>query len=277
MKSGEHEKPTPWANTCCPKVETKTYPHAIVYDFEAYQDTSKAVRPTSDLFYESEHVPISVSLADTLNPEPEYIVSRDPAELIRLFHQSLERRHTAIVADVVDKFPLPDIEGIPEKQGEEIVKWVYQVPVLGFNSGHYDLKLIRQHFIPLLAQDPGTFAAEKNGRIMFINTPKFKFLDVLNYLGPGITYEKWGQDLRCYPCQVLAPVRVVRQPGQAGLPRPASLHGLVLQAQGRVRANAEGVRRLPPHLQRAGHADLRRLAGVLQQPGRCPSWRHCRR
>ena len=191
VEKWEHEKPTPWANTHCPKVETKTYPHAIVYDFESYQDTSKAVRPTSDLFYESEHVPISVSLADTLNPEPEYIVSRDPVELIRLFHQSLERRHTAIVADVVEKFRTPDIEGIPEKQDEEIVKWFYQVPVLGFNSGHYDLKLIRQHFIPLLAQDPGTFAAEKNGRIMFINTPKFKFLDVLNYLGPGITYEKW--------------------------------------------------------------------------------------
>ena len=191
VEKWEHEKPTPWENTRCPKVETETYPHAIVYDFESYQDTSKAVRPTSDLFYESEHVPISVSLADTLNPEPEYIVSRDPAELIRLFHQSLERRHEAIVADVVKEFSFSDTEGIPEKQGEEIVKWVYQVPVLGFNSGHYDLKLIRQHFIPLLAQDPGTFAAEKNGRIMFINTPKFKFLDVLNYLGPGITYEKW--------------------------------------------------------------------------------------
>ena len=172
-------------------METETYPHAIVYDFESYQDTSKAVHPTSDLFYESEHVPISVSLADTLNPEPEYIVSRDPAELIRLFHQSLERRHEAIVADVVKEFSFSDTEGIPEKQGNEIVTWFHQVPVLGFNSGHYDLKLIRQHFIPLLAQDPGTFAAEKNGRIMFINTPKFKFLDVLNYLGPGITYEKW--------------------------------------------------------------------------------------
>ena len=191
VEKWEHEKPTPWENTHCPKVETETYPHAIVYDFESYQDTSKAVRPTSDLFYESEHVPISVSLADTLNPEPEYIVSRDPAELIRLFHQSLERRHTAIVADVVKEFSFSDTEGIPEKQGDEIVKWFRQVPVLGFNSGHYDLKLIRQHFIPLLAQDPGTFAAEKNGRIMFINTPKFKFLDVLNYLGPGITYEKW--------------------------------------------------------------------------------------
>ena len=191
VEKWEHEKPTPWANMHCPKVETETYPHAIVYDFESYQDTSKAVRPTSDLFYESEHVPISVSLADTLNPDPEYIVSRDPAELIRLFHQSLERRHTAIVADVVKEFLFSDTEGIPEKQCNELVKWFYQVPVLGFNSGHYDLKLIRQHFIPLLAQDPGTFAAEKNGRIMFINTPKFKFLDVLNYLGPGITYEKW--------------------------------------------------------------------------------------
>ena len=191
VEKWEHEKPTPWANTHCPKVETETYPHAIVYDFESYQDTSKAVRPTSDLFYESEHVPISVSLADTLNPEPEYIVSHDPAELIRLFHQSLERRHTAIVADVVKEFSFSDTEGIPEKQCNELVKWFHQVPVLGFNSGHYDLKLIRQHFIPLLAQDPGTFAAEKNGRIMFINTPKFKFLDVLNYLGPGITYEKW--------------------------------------------------------------------------------------
>ena len=191
VEKWEHEKPTPWANTHCPKVETETYPHAIVYDFESYQDTSKAVRPTSDLFFENEHVPISVSLADTLNPEPEYIVSRDPAELIRLFHQSLERRHTAIVADVVKEFSFSDTEGIPEKQCNELVKWFHQVPVLGFNSGHYDLKLIRQHFIPLLAQDPGTFAAEKNGRIMFINTPKFKFLDVLNYLGPGITYEKW--------------------------------------------------------------------------------------
>ena len=191
VEKWEHEKPIPWANTNCPKVETETYPHAIVYDFESYQDTSKAVRPTSDLFYESEHVPISVSLADTLNPEPEYIVSRDPAELIRLFHQSLERRHEAIVADVVKEFSFTELGGIPKKQDAEIVKWFHQVPVLGFNSGHYDLKLIRQHFIPLLAQDAGTFAAEKNGRIMFINTPKFKFLDVLNYLGPGITYEKW--------------------------------------------------------------------------------------
>ena len=191
VEKWEHEKPAPWETASCPERQTATYPHAIVYDFEAYQDASKAERPTPNLFYESEHVPISVSIADTLNPEPEYIVSRDPNELIHLFYQSLERRHEAIVADVVDKFGLPDIDGISESQGEKLLEWFNQVPVLGFNSGHYDLKLIRQYFIPLMSQDKDAFAAEKNGRIMFINTPRFKFLDVLNYLAPGITYDKW--------------------------------------------------------------------------------------
>ena len=135
-------------------------------------------------------MPISVSIADMLNPEPEYIVSRDPADLIQRFHQSLERRHAAIVKDVEDKFWLPDIDGISESQGKEIFSWFTQVPVLGFISGHYDLKLIRQHFVPLMARDPDVFAAEKNGRIMFINTPKFKFLDVVNYLAPGTTLTK---------------------------------------------------------------------------------------
>ena len=175
VEKWEHEEPTPWAATRCLEKQTETYPHAIVYDFESYQDTSKAERPTRDLLYESEHVPISVSIADTLQPEPEYIVSRDPAELIHRFYQSLERRHAAIVADVEERYFPPDPEGIPTSQGKEILQWINQVPVLGFNSGHYDLKLIRQYFIPLMTQDSGVFAAEKNGRIMFINPPKFKF------------------------------------------------------------------------------------------------------
>ena len=191
VEKWEHEAPAPWTNTRCPEKQTKTYPHAIVYDFESYQDKTKAACPTRDLSYESEHVPISVSIADTLNPEPEYIVSKDPNELIHLFYQALERRHAAIVADVEERYFPPDPEGIPKTQGKAIMNWINQVPVVGFNSGHYDLKLIRKYFVPVMTQDKGVFAAEKNGRFMFINTPKFKFLDVMNYLAPGITYDKW--------------------------------------------------------------------------------------
>ena len=180
VEKWEHEEPAPWKNTRCPDKQTVTYPHAVVYDFESYQDKSKAACPTHDLSFDSEHVPISVSIADTLNPEPEYIASKDPNELIHLFYQSLERRHAAIVADVEERYLPPDPEGIPISQGNLITKWINQVPVVGFNSGHYDLKLIRKYFVPVMTQDKDVFAAEKNGRIMFINTPKFKFLDVVN-------------------------------------------------------------------------------------------------
>ena len=191
VEKWEHETPTPWANLPCPEKQTATYPHAIVYDFEAYQDASKATKLTRNLTYESEHVPISVSLADTLNTEPEYIFSKDPNELLRLFHESLEHRYEAILADVVARFRFSDTEGITDAQSKVILQWVTQVPVVGFNSGHYDLKLIRKYYVPLMAKDKEVFAAEKNGRIMFINTPKSKFLDVLNYLALGITYDKW--------------------------------------------------------------------------------------
>ena len=52
-----HEQPRPWWNDCCPPKRNETYPHAIVYDFESYQDKTKAKLPTRDLSYESEHVP----------------------------------------------------------------------------------------------------------------------------------------------------------------------------------------------------------------------------
>ena len=118
VEKWEHEDPdpAPWTHTRCLEKQTETYPHAIVYDFESYQDKSKAACPTRDLSFESEHVPISVSIADTLNPEPEYIASKDPDELIHLFYQSLERRHAAIVADVEERYFPPDPEESPQRK-----------------------------------------------------------------------------------------------------------------------------------------------------------------
>ena len=59
------------------------------------------------------------------------------------------------------------------------------------NSGHYDLYLIRKYFVFHLGQEAGVFAGKKNGRTMFINTPHYKFLDVMNYVSPGTSYDKW--------------------------------------------------------------------------------------
>ena len=140
----EHEGPRPWWDDKLPPKRNETYPHAIVFDFESYQDKTKASNPTRDLSYESEHVPISVSIADTLNPEPEYICSKDLNKLINLFYQSLTLRSLLIQEDVEERYMPEDLEYLPGKQQELINQWCSQVPVVGFNSGKYDLQLIRK-------------------------------------------------------------------------------------------------------------------------------------
>ena len=186
----EQEKPSPWWEDKLPPKRNETYPHAIVFDFESYQDKTKASNPTRDLSYESEHVPISVSIADTLTQEPEYICSKDPEELITLFYQSLVQRQIILKDDVEEIYIPKDIEYLANKQQKLIKQWCGQVPVIGFNSGRYDLNLIRKYLISHLGQEK-VDSGEKQGQIMYMKSPQFVFLDVINYLSPGITYDKW--------------------------------------------------------------------------------------
>ena len=148
----EHEGPRPWWNDKLPPKRNETYLHAI-FDFEAYQDRTKASNPTHDLSYESEHVPISVSITDTLNYEPKYICSKDPKELIRLFYQCLVQRRLILKDDVEERYMPEDLESLPEKQQGLIEQWCSQVSVIGFNSGKYDLQLIRKYFITHLGEE----------------------------------------------------------------------------------------------------------------------------
>ena len=39
-----------------------------------------------------------------------------------------------------------------ENQHQLINQWCFQIPVLGFNSGHYDLKLIKKYFVTHILQ-----------------------------------------------------------------------------------------------------------------------------
>jgi len=75
-----------------PQKQTKSYPHFIFYDFEAYQNKTKRKEATNDLTYENTHVPISVSIGDTLEREPTFICDPDPKTLIKKFMEELERR-----------------------------------------------------------------------------------------------------------------------------------------------------------------------------------------
>ena len=129
-----------------PKKQTKSYPHFIFYDFESWLGKTKRKEATNDLTYENVHVPISVSIGDTLEREPTFNCDPDAKTLIKKFMEELQRRGKNIREGVRQEFMPEDMHMLTRKQRREMVDWCDQVPVLGFNSGRYDLNLIKKSF-----------------------------------------------------------------------------------------------------------------------------------
>jgi len=76
-------------------------------------------------------------------------------------------------------------------------EWVRQVPVFGFNSSRYDLNLIKKYFVKPLSDLDTVKVAKKENSYMFLMTPRFKFLDIKNYLAPGLSYDRWCKAYGC--------------------------------------------------------------------------------
>ena len=94
----------------------RSYPHAILYDFEAYGDKNQRKEPTGRLTIKSTHVPISVSIGDTLEREPTHICEQNPVELVRKFMEELEWRGKNIWTKVRAAFMPDDVKMLPKAQ-----------------------------------------------------------------------------------------------------------------------------------------------------------------
>ena len=121
------------------------YPHAIVFDFEAFMDRSSATKTTKDLSYTAVHIPFSVSVSDTLNQEPTFIDDEDPQELLSKFLRELTKRTECIKAAVKHFLNFGDTTLLTTTCQKKYNRWVSQVLILGFNSGN---SLIKNHFVP---------------------------------------------------------------------------------------------------------------------------------
>ena len=87
---------------------------------------------------------------------------------------------------------------------KQLQAWLHQLPVLGFNSGRYDLNAIKKFFVPLLihnntAERASCFVIKRQNNFMCLSTDKLKFLDMVNFLAPGVSYAKY---LTAYGCEL---------------------------------------------------------------------------
>ena len=91
-----------------------------------------------------------------------------------------------------------------KKLSDQLFSWLQQLPVIGFNSGKYDLNMIKRFFITLMLtpcedQDKSCFVIKRENTFMCFSTNKVRCLDVTNFLAPGVSYEKY---LKAYGCSV---------------------------------------------------------------------------
>ena len=120
-------------------------------------------------------------------------------ELVRKFLKDLERREKNIQDQVRAEFVPKDMHLLPKEQKQKINEWCNQVPVVSFNSGSYHLNLIKNHFVRTLAEvNKKVKVAKKGNKTMFLLTWGARFLDIINYLGPGTSYDKW---VKAYGCE----------------------------------------------------------------------------
>ena len=203
------------------------YPYRATFDFECFFTGNNLPADTKTLQWSARHVPLSVSVASNVpgyEPAQCYVTDGDSDKLVANMMDHLiaisDAAFGALVslyADVLDeldtqKYAWEEVEAKAQKKGKEInpyekliqqlCSWLHQLPVIGFNSGHYDLNAIKKFFVPLLirnsaAERASCFVIKRQNNFMCLTTDKFKFVDICNYLAPGFSYAKY---LTAYGC-----------------------------------------------------------------------------
>ena len=73
---------------------------------------------------------------------------------------------------------------------EAFQSYLKELPVVGFNSGRYDLCLIKEPFLTLFHPNI-EFTVKKNNNYVCIKSSNLKFLDIVNYIAPGFSYQNF--------------------------------------------------------------------------------------
>ena len=209
------------------------YPFRATFDFECFFDRDNVPADSDKVHWIARHVPLSVSLASNvpgLEPAQCYVTDGDSDKLVADMMSHLHAVSDAAFESlkpsyesVLDKLKMLKEEwdsaeeecGLEEAENEDEVagknrtnpfkklldqlfSWLQQLPVIGFNSGKYDLNMIKRSFVPLLISNNAAVIKRQN-TFMCFSTNKLKFVDICNYLAPGFSYDKY---LKAYGCDL---------------------------------------------------------------------------
>ena len=199
------------------------FPYRATFDFECYFSDERLPVNSDKLQWSARHVPLSVSVASNVpgyEPALCFVTDGDADKLVGCMMTRLNTISDAAFASLLPLYAdvLADLDARKyawEEEAEEeeaeggrnnpyktltgqLLGWLRQLPVIGFNSGKYDLNMIKRSFVPLLISNNAAVIKRQNN-FMCLSTDKLKFLDVTQYLAPGVSYAKY---LKAYGCEL---------------------------------------------------------------------------
>ena len=208
------------------------FPYRATFDFECYFSDERLPTNTDHVEWIARHVPLSVSVASNVpgyEPAQCYITDGDSDKLVAdmmvhltaisdTAYDSLLPSYVDVLADLdARKHAWEEETKEAEEEDEEeeaengkktvnpyktlenqLQVWLHQLPVVGFNSGRYDLNAIKKFFVPLLIHNNAA-AIKRQNTYKCLSTDQLKFVDICNYLAPGVSYDKY---LKAYGCEL---------------------------------------------------------------------------
>ena len=224
------------------------YPYRATFDFECYFDTAQLPSDSDKVHWVARHVPLSVSVASNVPGHEQVqclVTDGNPDKLVADMMNILRAMSDAAYKDLKDSYEdvleqlteaqtdwdereqaarSPGADDANDKESRpptnpyktlmgQLYGWLHQLPVIGFNSGKYDLNAIKKFLIPHFITETteecakqedqegiaSFFVIKRNNTFMCLSTDQLKFLDMTNYIAPGFSYDKY---LKAYGCEV---------------------------------------------------------------------------
>jgi hypothetical protein len=186
-----------------------------VFDMEAMLSPI-SIQSTEKLLWSHDHIPISVAICSNIEGfmEPFCIVNDNIDELMGGMMNYLKEIGGELKKRNIEKFEKEfqqlqnKIDGYREESQtkkhhavmvsllenvyKKFEKYCFELPVLGFNSGRYDINLIKGRILQALQiHQEKSFIVKKNNNYMCISNGTFKFLDITQFLSPGTSYSSF--------------------------------------------------------------------------------------
>jgi len=177
------------------------YPFHIEFDFESLQPEHREQKKKgNDLSILIDHVPISCTVSDTYTNKATTHINIDPKKLIHDVYADIKNRswriRNIITLNKHKYFATTTIEKLENARKE----WIFEVPVIGFNSGGYDIPLIKNYLYDEIYKTQSNYGKAKEIQVVMKGEAKNivvliangnKFIDVMNFIQQGVDYDNW--------------------------------------------------------------------------------------